>query len=258
MARAGRGPPRDALLAATSLKFHEHSLTCSTRRPVRTSTRRGRPGGPAPPQRPLLNLGPNSADKRSMGGQTPTRAARRFRVVVILGSAALCGSVFLPWCRINGFTYTFLDVDSWKVLPIAELVVISGAVIAAMIRLARIKRIGLFLGSTALGLNVAGAFVAARFANVHNPDPYFRIWAVLSVGPAWGGWVALLACGVLLVGSLSRWLVCGTILGVAPAGTGASLHSEHTAGGNVHGIPIQRRANDGDFHENSSRPSASR
>jgi uncharacterized membrane protein len=170
-----------------------------------------------------------------MGGPTePTRTARRFRVIVVLGSAVLCISVFLPWCRIYGFTYTFFGVDDWKVLPIAELVVATGASVAAMIRLPQIKRIGLLAGGTALALNMVGAVVAGRFANVHNTDLYFRIWAVISIGPAWGGWIALLACGVLIVGALSRWSVCVAIHGTPPAGTGESPHAEDATGENAH------------------------
>jgi hypothetical protein len=176
-----------------------------------------------------------------MGGPTePTRAAKRFRVVVVLASAAIGSSVLLPWCRISGFTYTFVGVDSWKVLPTMELIAATGAASAAIFRLSKIKRIGLFLGSTALVLNVAGAFVAARLANVHNSDPYYRIWAVLSVRPAWGALVALLAASTLVVGGLSRWAVNMSVRG-PQVGTSKSLYSETgTMTTNaLHGIPRQ-------------------
>jgi hypothetical protein len=164
-------------------------------------------------------------------------------VVVVLGSAALCVSVFLPWCRISGFTYTFLDVDSWRALPIAEVVVAGGSAAAAMISLSRIKRIGLFLGGVGLLLNLVGAFVAARLANVHNGDPYYRIWAVLSVRPAWGGEIAFLTSGVLIIGALSGWPVTISHR-PTPAGTGTTLHPELTTTDALHGIPRQRRVDD--------------
>jgi hypothetical protein len=161
---------------------------------------------------------------------------------VVLGAAALGVSVFLPWCRISGFSYTFLDVDSWRVLPISELVVAGSAAVAAMISVARIKRIGLFLGGVALVLNVVGAFVAARLANVHNNDPYYRIWAVLSVRPALGSGIALLACAVLVVGALSGWPV--TIHRPTPGVTGKLVHAESMPTDALHGIPRQFRVND--------------
>ena len=176
-----------------------------------------------------------------MGGPTePTRAAKSFRVVVVLASAAICSSVLLPWCRISGFTYTFIGVDSWKVLPIMELIAAIGAASAAIVRLSKIKRIGLFLGSTALALNVVGAFVAARLANVHNTDPYYRIWAVLSVRPAWGALVALFAAGTLIVGGLSRWAVNMSVHSTQ-VGMAKSLYSESatTTTNALHGIPRQ-------------------
>jgi hypothetical protein len=176
-----------------------------------------------------------------MGGPTePTRAAKRFRVVVVLASAAICISVLLPWCRISGFTYTFFGVDSWKVLPIMELVTATGAAFAAIFRLSKIKRIGLFLGGTALVLNVVGAFVAARLANVHNNDPYYRIWAVLSVRPAGGALVALLAASTLIVGGLSRWAVNVSVCGTQ-GGTTRSVYSGSTTttANALHGIPRQ-------------------
>jgi hypothetical protein len=167
--------------------------------------------------------------------------------VVILGSAVLCVSVFLPWYRISGFTYTFLDVDTWKVLPIAELVVASGAAIAALIRIAGIKRIGLFLGGTAFALNAGGAFVAGRLANVHNPDPYYRIWAVISIGPAWGGWIALLVCVVLIVGAMSRWPARVHVRDIQ-VGAGQSYSSEiKTSAAGLNGIPLQPHALGDDF-----------
>ena len=178
-----------------------------------------------------------------MGGPKPSGAAKWFRVVVICGAGVLSLSVVLPWCRISGFTYTFMDVDDWKALPIAELVVSATAVLAALIRLTRIKRIGLFLGGIALALNLAGAFVAARLANVHNPDPYFRIWAVITIVPAWGGWLALLTCVILIGGALSRWPVRVSYHGPAP-GASTSIDSEHAAGAEIHGIPKQFNADE--------------
>ncbi len=201
----------------------------------------------------MLNQGIGNADTRPMGRPTePTRAARWFRVILVLGSAVLCVSVFLPWCRISGFTYTFFAVDSWKVLPIAELVVSTGGIVGAMIRLARIKRIGLVVGGTALALNVVGSFVAARLANVHNTDAYFRIWAVISVAPAWGGWVALLTSCVLIVGSMSRWSVCITIRDTASE-TSKSPYIAAPTGETVYGVPRQSHADDTDYDESRSR-----
>src|ERR1019366_253809 len=121
------------------------------------------------------------------GPTTFTLAAKRFRVLVVVVSAALSVSVFLPWCTLYGFTYTFMGVDDWKVFPIAELVIATGSVVAAMARLSQIKRIGLILGASGLALNISGSVVAARFANVHNGDIYFRLRAVISIGPAGGG-----------------------------------------------------------------------
>ncbi len=188
-----------------------------------------------------------------MGGPKPTPAAQWFRVVVIGGSALLSVSVFLPWCRISGLTYTFMRVDDWKALPIAELVVAGAAVLAAMISLNRIKRIGLVLGGTALALNLAGAFVAARLANVHNPDPYFRIWAVITIGPAWGGWLALFTCVILIGGALSRWSARLSYHGPAE-GASRSIDSERAEGGDLHGIPKQFRANQADQERRSGLP----
>ena len=68
----------------------------------------------------------------------PTQAARWFRVMVIVGVAVLAGSAYLPWCTINGFTYSFFRVDSWKELPIAELVIAGAAVVAEETKLERV------------------------------------------------------------------------------------------------------------------------
>jgi hypothetical protein len=107
-----------------------------------------------------------------MGGPTqPTRAAKRFRVVVVLGAAALCVSAIQPWCRIWGSVYTFVGVDDWRFLPVAEFVIAAGSALIAVIHLAWIKRIGLVLGASALVLNVVGVVAGARLANVHNSDP---------------------------------------------------------------------------------------
>jgi hypothetical protein len=179
-----------------------------------------------------------------MGGPRPSRAAKWFRLVVIAGAAVLSLSVVLPWCRISGFTYTFLGVDSWKALPVAEVAVSAIAALAAMISLNQIKRIGLLLGGTALVLNLAGAFVAARLANVHNPDVYFRIWAVITIVPAWGGWLALLTCTVLIWGALSRWSVRVSYQGTAQE-VSRSIDSERAASGEIHGIPKQFEADEG-------------
>jgi hypothetical protein len=183
----------------------------------------------------------------------PTRAARRFRVVVILGSAALAASAFLPWCRIWGYNYTFVGVDDLKVLPYAELVIAAAAVVTAMIHLAWIKRTGLFLGATALPLNLVGVFAGARLANVHNADPYFRIWAAISVLPQLGLWVALLACGVLIAGGLSRWTVC-TAFRTSHGHVDKSVHSETSGGDPLHGIPRQPRVGFDDLDDKSSLP----
>ena len=177
------------------------------------------------------------------GGTEPTRAARTFRVVVILAAGAVCASVRLPWCRISGFNYTFFDVDTWKVLPTMEVVVAVGAAGAALLRLSRIKRIGLFLGATTLVLNLVGAFVAARLANVHNSDPYYRVWAVLSVRPALGAGIALLAAVVLIVGGLSRWAVSTSVRDHQSAAA-RPLYSDTLATDALHGIPRQRFAPD--------------
>ena len=76
----------------------------------------------------------------------------------------------------------------------------AGAVVAAMVHLRRIKRIGLIIGTSGLVVNVVGAWVAARLANVRNTDQYFRIWAVITIRPAAGGWLALVTCIVLIAG----------------------------------------------------------
>jgi len=124
--------------------------------------------------------------------------------------------VFLPWFTIYGFTYTFFGVDDWKVLPVTELVIATGSAAVAMIYMSHIKRIGLILGGSGLVLNILGSVAAARFADVHNTDTYFRIWAVITVRPAWGGWIALLASGVVFVGALSRWSVWVTLRQTVP------------------------------------------
>ncbi len=147
----------------------------------------------------------------------------------------------LPWCKISGFNYTFFDVDTWKVLPTMELVVAIGAAGAALLRLSKIKRIGLFLGATTLVLNLVGAFVAARLANVHNSDPYYRVWAVLSVRPEVGAMIALLGAVVLIVGGLSRWAVA-MHLRDSQGGTAKPLYTETLTADALHGIPRQRFA----------------
>ena len=184
-----------------------------------------------------------------MGGPSePTRAAKSFRVVVVVGSAALCVSAFLPWCTINGLTYTLFDVDSWKWLPIAELSVAAGAVVAAMVRLRRIKRIGLIVGSSGLVVNVVGAWVAARLANVRNTDQYFRIWAVITIRPAAGGWLALLTCIVLIAGALTRWSVRTTVRVTVPENPDQSPHFEGKAGRRVH-VPFDRSQGRGEVED---------
>lgn len=212
-------------------------------------------GGPTgPPAKTSLNRSQSCADNRPMGVPTePTRAARRFRVVVILGSAALAVSAFLPWCRIWGYNYTFVGVDDLKVLPYAELVIAAGAVVTSMLRLAWIKRTGLVLGGTALTLNLVGTFAGARLANVHDADPYFRIWAAISVLPQLGLWVALLACIVLIAGGLSRWTVCTAFRG-NHAEVHRSLYPATTTGDPLHGIPRQSRVGFDDLDEKSGLP----
>ena len=183
----------------------------------------------------------------------PTRAARRFRVVVILGSAALAVSAFLPWCRIWGYTYTFVGVDKLKFLPYGELVIAAGAVVIVMVRLAWVKRTGLFLGGMALMLNAVGVFAGARLANVHNADPYFRIWAAISVLPQPGLWVTLVACLVLIAGGLSRWTVCTAFRG-SHAEVSRSLYSAAPTGDPLHGIPRQARVGFDDLDEKPGLP----
>jgi len=172
-----------------------------------------------------------------MGLTEPTRAAKRFRVVVVLGCGALCISVFLPWCKVWGVSYTFLSVDDWKALPMAELVMAGGGVVVAVIRVAWIKRVGFVVGLSALTINAVGTFVGARLANVHNTDPYFRIWAAISVLPQWGLWIALLACAALIMGALSGWPVSVAVRGTPPEAR--PLHHVSATGNDVHGIPIQ-------------------
>jgi hypothetical protein len=183
----------------------------------------------------------------------PTGAARRFRVVVILASAALAASAFLPWCRVWGYTFTFVGVDHLKVLPYAELALAAGAVVIAMIRLPWIKRTGLFLGGTALALNLVGTFAGARLANVHDADPYFRIWAAISVLPELGLWVALLACLILIAGGLSRWTVC-TAFRANHTESHRLPYSEIPTGDPLHGIPRQSRVGSDDLDEKSGLP----
>ena len=195
----------------------------------------------------VLNWGRNGDDTGLMAGPTePTRTARRFRVVVALGSTALSISVFLPWCRIWGYKYTFFGVDHWKALPVAEIVIAAGGVVVAMIRLVWIKRIAPFVGGSAFALNMVGLFVGARLANVHNADPYFRIWAAISVWPEPGLWVAWLASAVLIVGGLSRWSVSTAVRDHAPS-TARPLAHTTTDRDEMYGIPMQPRAHNKAF-----------
>ena len=153
-----------------------------------------------------LNPGTGHADIRHMHGpRRATWAARAFAVVVLAGCAALGLSAYRPWLTINGATYTFFDADGWKPLPIAELVVAAGGALAVLIAVRHVRRIGLAVGVGALALNVIGAVAAARLANIHNPDQYFRTSAILTMRPAWGGWMALIVCFTLIVGASSRW-----------------------------------------------------
>ncbi|MGA2519796.1 MAG: hypothetical protein ABSG81_03145 [Acidimicrobiales bacterium] len=135
----------------------------------------------------------------------PTRAARRFRAVVVAGAAVIAATVFLPWASVSGYTYTFLGVDSWKVLPVGELVVVAAGAIASMVWLGHVKRIGLLVGGAVLVLDTAGWFAAARLADVHNTDTYFRIWAAITVRPAWAGWIGVAAGFCLLTGAAANW-----------------------------------------------------
>lgn len=179
-----------------------------------------------------------------MGGPTqPTRAAKKFRVVVVLGAVILCISACQPWSRIWGLTYTFVSVDDWRFLPVAEFVIAGASVLVAMIHLAWIKRIGLVLGTSALVLNVVGVVAGARLADVHNSDPYFRIWAATSVVPQRGLWIALLTCGVLIGGGLSGWSATMSVRDTS-GDKGRSLHYASPAGDELHGIPRQRRTDD--------------
>jgi hypothetical protein len=124
-------------------------------------------------------------------------------VILVTGSAVVAASVFLPWVTIYGYTYTFFGVDGWKALPIAQLIVVAGGVVvAALGSLHRVKLIGAIAGGSILLLDFVGAFAAAKLADVHSAN---RVAAAITIGPAWGGWLGLLACGVVLVGALSSW-----------------------------------------------------
>ena len=125
--------------------------------------------------------------------------------MVLAGCGALALSASRPWLVINGATYTFFNADGWKALPVAELVVAGGGALATLIGLRYVRRVGLAIGVGALVLNVVGAVVAARLANIHNPNQYFRTSAILSMRPAWGGWMALGICVTLIIGASSRW-----------------------------------------------------
>jgi hypothetical protein len=135
-----------------------------------------------------------------------------------MGLAVVGASVFLPWVTIYGYSYTFFGVDGWKVLPIAQLIVVAGGVVvAAFGPLHRVKLIGAIAGVAVFLLDVVGAFVAAQLANVHETDPPFpRIRAAITIGPAWGGWLGLLACGVVLVGALANWPATVPLAGLSP------------------------------------------
>jgi hypothetical protein len=132
-------------------------------------------------------------------------------VVLVAGLAVIGATVFLPWLSIYGYSYSFLNVDSWEVLPVAQLVVVLGAGVGAFVSLHHVKRIGVLAGGSVLLLNIVGAIAGAQLANVHNTDQYFRIWAVLTVRPEWGGWLGLLACGVVLIGARSNWTAVLTV-----------------------------------------------
>ncbi|HUI02367.1 MAG TPA: hypothetical protein VLZ77_02415 [Acidimicrobiales bacterium] len=147
--------------------------------------------------------------------RSATWAARTFALVVLVGCAALGLSANRPWLTINGVTYTFFNADGWKALPLAELVVAAGGAVATLIAVRQVKRIGLAIGFAALLVNVVGAVVAARLANIHNADQYFRTSADLTMRPAWAGWMALATCAVLLVGASSRWSAQGPRTGQA-------------------------------------------
>jgi len=167
----------------------------------------------------------------------PTRAARLFRVMVVVASAVLGISAYLPWCRINGFTYSFFTVDSWKALPITELVIAGTAVVASVVRLRQIKRIALIAGFCGLAVNLGGSVVAARLADVHNSDTYFRLWAVITIRPELGGWLALSASVFLIVGASARWSVRATRI-VVPDGLEETPHFEGGVRRGVH-VPFE-------------------
>ena len=172
------------------------------RRGIRSRLTQVTPGGRAPA---VLNPGPGDADIADMrGSRRATLAAKGFVVVVLVGCGALAFSASRPWLTINGVTYTFFNADGWKALPTAELAVAAGGALAALMAVRHVRRIGLAIGLTALVLNVVGAVVAARLANIHNPNQYFRTSAILTMRPNWAGWMALLVCVALILGSASR------------------------------------------------------
>lgn len=155
------------------------------------------------------------SDDLDMWPTEMTPAALRFRFVVVGCALLLAISVFMPWCSLAGctgaclvftrYSYSFMTVDRWIELPIAELTIVAAGLIGVWRFPRYIKPIGKVLGIVALALNILGAFIAAADANVHNPDPYFRIRAVVSFGPSWGGVVAIFACLVLIVGGFANW-----------------------------------------------------
>jgi len=134
-----------------------------------------------------------------------TPAARRYRLVLTAAGGVLAVAVFLPWCRVDGYPFTFYDADRLKALPVAELVVVGAAVVAGWVSLSRIKRIGRVAGVTVFACNVFGAVTAARLADVHNGSTYFRIQAAITLTPQWGAWVALVAGAVVVLGAMSNW-----------------------------------------------------
>lgn len=133
-----------------------------------------------------------------------SRAAKRFKMIVVACSAILVVTVFLPWCTIVGYTFTFMGADGWRWIPITEVVVAAGAIIGAWRLPGFIRPIGQWTGSSALILNVVGAVVADKYANI-DTDPILRVRAAISIGPAWGGWLALMACLALIVIGFSHW-----------------------------------------------------
>lgn len=139
------------------------------------------------------------------GPSKATWAARAFKLIILVGCALLWESASHPWMTINGSTYTFFDVDGWKALPIAELVVVTGGGLAALVASKYVKQIGLVIGFSALALNIVGAVAAARLGNIHNSDQYFRLQAIMTIRPAWGGWLAMATCVALIIGAASRW-----------------------------------------------------